>query len=512
MRGILVTAFLEGMSVLIVEIAGARALAPYFGASLYVWTATITATLFFLALGYGLGGLLYRRGPMALPWVLWIAGVWLALFPLWRTMLLSSLQGVGVSLGAFLASAWLFGPPLCCLGSVSPLLIHHATDKGIEGGRAAGLLFLTNTLGGLAGGWLTALLLVPNASLRSVLAYTGSGLFAMGIAWAWKHGIKVFTWAVLVAALLTPQMAPKALHFVPAKVYTGHEARIVARAQSSNGLVQVVDGADNARIMLLDGVTQGGIDRTSGASYYQFSDYLAFMAHRYRPEAKRYLLLGLGCGVLAKTVYRTGKDVTVAEIEPKVAETARKYFGLPAGVHVVLQDGRTFLARDTGLYDVVILDAFAGEAAPWYLLTREALGAIKARLQPNGILVVNAITRADGKSEGLKHLEAGLLDTFKAAWVFVEPRLLPMEGDVVVNATLVAGEKLQPHDVPYPLAFSKHSAPYVGDLAASELRQARRGGRIDTDDDGNLDSAEISERLSMRQIVMTALGPETLQD
>ena len=43
-RAILATAFLEGSSVLVVEIAGARALAPYFGSSLHVWTAQITAT------------------------------------------------------------------------------------------------------------------------------------------------------------------------------------------------------------------------------------------------------------------------------------------------------------------------------------------------------------------------------------------------------------------------------------------------------------------------------------
>ena len=59
-KAILSTAFLEGLCVLIVEIAGARALAPFFGGSLTVWTAQITATLLFLALGYGLGGKLSR--------------------------------------------------------------------------------------------------------------------------------------------------------------------------------------------------------------------------------------------------------------------------------------------------------------------------------------------------------------------------------------------------------------------------------------------------------------------
>ena len=184
MAPILVTAFLEGLCVLVVEIAGTRALAPYFGASLHVWTAQITATLLFLAVGYGAGGLLCRRGPLALSSVLWIAGAWLALYPVWRTVLLGSLLPLGVAGGAFVASAWLFGPPLTCLGAVSPLLVKRLGQRGMEGGQAAGSLFFTNTLGGLAGGWLTALVLVPHVPLRWVLAGTGVVLVVIGTLWA----------------------------------------------------------------------------------------------------------------------------------------------------------------------------------------------------------------------------------------------------------------------------------------------------------------------------------------
>src|SRR3954470_1746001 len=80
------TAYLEGLSVLIVEIAGARALAPFFGTSLQVWTSQITATLFFLALGYGLGGKLARiSGRWTVPVLFITAGIWLTLYPLMRT-------------------------------------------------------------------------------------------------------------------------------------------------------------------------------------------------------------------------------------------------------------------------------------------------------------------------------------------------------------------------------------------------------------------------------------------
>jgi hypothetical protein len=55
------TALTTGAVVLIIEIAGVRALTPYFGASHYVWTAQITVTLAALAGGYQLGGLVADR-------------------------------------------------------------------------------------------------------------------------------------------------------------------------------------------------------------------------------------------------------------------------------------------------------------------------------------------------------------------------------------------------------------------------------------------------------------------
>jgi len=147
-RAILLTAFLEGLSVLIVEIAGARALAPFFGSSLTVWTAQITATLLFLALGYALGGRLSRAGKLSsLPAVFWGAGLWLALYPWLRTPVLGSMAKLGgVGPGAFLASALLFGPVLLCLGAVSPLLIQReeeaerseASSMAARAGSAAG--------------------------------------------------------------------------------------------------------------------------------------------------------------------------------------------------------------------------------------------------------------------------------------------------------------------------------------------------------------------------------------
>jgi spermidine synthase len=511
MGPILITAFLEGLTVLVIEIAGTRAIAPFFGTSLYVWTATITATLLFLALGYGLGGALCKRGPMALPMVFWVAGGWLALYPFWRTLLLNSLTGLGIPVGAFVACAWLFGPPLTCLGAVSPLLIHRLAKDGIDGGQAAGWLFFTNTIGGLGGGWLTALVLIPLAPMRLVLAGAGTLLVAIGAYWARKERREAPALLLLLACATWIGLAPKPSSIVRSKEPGGPELRVVHRAQSASGLVQVLELPGIERHMLIDGVLQGGIDLASGASSYPMSEYMSFVAHRVHPNAKRALLLGLGCGVLAKTMHGMGLDVTAVEIEPEVAEASRKFFLLPDDVQIAVEDARTFLAHDSAHYDVVVLDAFAGEASPWYLLTREGLQAIKARLAPGGRMVVNTVTRADGESEGLKRLESSLLEVFGEGLVFIEPAL-PTEADKLVNVTVAAGANLTLHDVPYPAKPSRGVAPFIGDLRALEPNPLRAGARIDVDEHSSLDRVEAKARLRWRKGIIEALGPEVLQD
>ena len=512
MKPILVTAFVEGLCVLVVEIAGARALAPYFGASLQVWTAQITATLLFLALGYGLGGVLCRRGgPRALPSVLWLAGGWLALYPVWRTATLSLLAPLGVGLGALLASSWLFGPALCCLGAVSPLLIARLGAQGVEGGQAAGSLFFTNTLGGLAGGWLTALLLVPLAPLRLVLAGTGLALAVLGALWSKGRARDQLMWLLVLAGVSAVSAAPKPLAALHRKGADSALLRVVARVQSGSGLLQVMDYAGGVRELLINGANQGGVELATGAASRPFSDYLSMVGHRYHPHARSALLIGLGSGALARTLRGMQLEVTAIEIEPRIVELARAHFGLPAAVHTVVADARTFMAHDDAHYDLVFLDAFAGESTPWYLLTREGLLAAKARLAPGGLLVINVVAQADGQNPGLPRVEAALLDTFDEALVFVEPRL-SIEAAELVNATLVAGSRLKAQKAPYPATPSASVAPFLGDLAATSLRPARRGGVIDVDDHSALDTADADLRRRWRAKVIASLGAAILED
>ena len=510
-RLFITTAFLEGVAVLVVEIAGARALAPFYGSSLKVWTAQITATLLFLALGYWSGGLLSKKHRnLTLAVVFLLSGIWLVLFPILRIPVLETTAGVfGISGGSFASAVMLFGIPLLSLGAVSPLLIERLGRLGTAAGHAAGTLFFTNTMGGLAGGWLTALWLIPHFPLRLVLTGTGMILVVMGAFWgAALKGVKPLIAVALIAAALIVAIAAPA----PARSFTlyGSRAVILYTKGSNLGLIQVMDMPDmGTRSLLLDGAIQGGQMR--GVSAYPFSEYQNYLGYRYHPGAKRALVLGLGAGILAKQLVRRGLDVTAVELEPDIGNVARTYFGLPDSVRLIYEDARTYLNGAKERYDLVFLDVYAGESIPWYLTTLEAMALITRVLNPGGRLIINTMTWATGSSPDLERLESGLLHTFDQALVFTGSQAAGPKGQEVTNAILVAGSSLSPASGQFPGEVLPWIRPQLESIVKS-IRPARSSVQPCTDDWNDLDYLGADLKLAWRSIVINELGAKILGD
>ncbi|MCY3825608.1 MAG: fused MFS/spermidine synthase, partial [Nitrospinae bacterium] len=86
--------FLSGGSILVMEIAAARVLAPHFGNTLYTWTSMIGIILAALSLGYSIGGRLADRNPSTrLFFLLMLGGAGLvALVPALRGILLPTME------------------------------------------------------------------------------------------------------------------------------------------------------------------------------------------------------------------------------------------------------------------------------------------------------------------------------------------------------------------------------------------------------------------------------------
>ena len=108
-------------------------------------------------------------------------------------------------------------------------------------------------------------------------------------------------------------------------------------------------------------------------------------------------VIGLGAGALAAYA-KPGDDWVFYEISPAVVRAAMAEFTFlpqfPGRYELVVGDGRLALEREARRqYDVLAMDAFAGDSIPTHLITREAMAAYVKHLKPDGVLVFQATNR-----------------------------------------------------------------------------------------------------------------------
>jgi len=101
-------------------------------------------------------------------------------------------------------------------------------------------------------------------------------------------------------------------------------------------------------------------------------------------------VVGLGAGTVA-AYGEAGDRMRFYEINPAVEPIARNFFmylgDSRAAVSVVEGDGRAMLSREAPQkFDVLVVDAFSGDAIPLHLLTREAMEVYRRQLAPGGVV------------------------------------------------------------------------------------------------------------------------------
>jgi hypothetical protein len=109
-------------------------------------------------------------------------------------------------------------------------------------------------------------------------------------------------------------------------------------------------------------------------------------------------VVGLGVGTLATYAIKPGQVIKFYEINPEVVTMAKTYFTYlkecDGRAEIAPGDARlTLEAEPPQHFDVLVLDAFSGDAPPAHLLTREAFGVYRRHLNPDGIIAVNIKNR-----------------------------------------------------------------------------------------------------------------------
>lgn len=115
------------------------------------------------------------------------------------------------------------------------------------------------------------------------------------------------------------------------------------------------------------------------------------------PNPRRFLLLGLGGGSLARYLLHHYPDglIDAVEYRPLVRDLAYSHFALPDSprLNVLIDDAGRFLRfADTDMYrdyDVIFTDAFIGTGIARSVCSAEVFNDYRPRLQPEGMLSMN---------------------------------------------------------------------------------------------------------------------------
>lgn len=172
--------FVEGGALMAVELLGAKMIAPYYGTSIYVWSAVLACTLGGLALGYLLGGIISQKypGQKIVYSVVALSALVTFLLPLTGNFIMELTMTMPLKAGITLSALVILSPPVLLFGMVSPMIIELLAGSTSAVGKVAGTVYAISTVGGICATFLTGFYLAPFVGIKES-AWLMGGLLAI---------------------------------------------------------------------------------------------------------------------------------------------------------------------------------------------------------------------------------------------------------------------------------------------------------------------------------------------
>jgi len=399
-RYLLFTVFVSGMTTLAAELAASRLIGNVFGTSNIVWASIIGLILIYLTLGYFLGGkwadanptpaAMYRVlawGAFTLGLVPFIAGpVLRAAATAFETL------SVGILGGSFIAVLVLFVVPITLLGTISPFAIRLLVDDTAHAGRTSGQIYAISTLGSFIGTFLPTLVFIPAIGTTKTfllfslillfVALAGMGLFAS------KHEMFKLFWMPIVLVIIAALSAGQALKSNSGQIYETESAYNYIQVAQINGftILRLNEGQGVHSIYSPDTLKYDG-------PWEEFLVGPYFYADRKPGDIKRMAIVGLAAGTAARqaTAVYPGIEIDGFELDPKIVEVGRNYFGMTMpNLTVHIGDGRLGLEQSKTKYNIIAVDAYRPPYIPAHMTTQEFFQIVASHLADDGVLTINS--------------------------------------------------------------------------------------------------------------------------
>jgi spermidine synthase len=493
------------------EVLWIRLFAQVLHNSVYSFAAVSLVFVVALAAGAALGAVLLSRispaavaaGALVAAAVATTAGMWLFVRATDGLRYVGMESGLGEYVVRIVVlAATTAGPAAVASGAVLPAL--WAMFGGASGAaRPLGELAAANGFGAVAGAIGAGFVVLPWLGLRGGFLLAAAAYVVLADAVAAARFRPVGYAALLLAVLFDPMRAPLT------HLAAGETLR--ATSEGAAGIVTVVDTGDDLQLRLDSYYVLGG---SAAAANERRQGLVPLLLH---PAPRRVVFVGMATGISASAGPALGVErTTVVELVPEVAAAADAHFGAwnaallrRPDVHLVVDDGRRWLAASADRYDVVVADLFI----PWHagagsLYTRETFETARRRLAPSGVfcqwLPLYQLTREE-------------FDTIARTFLSVFPHVSVWRNDFYPDRPVVGlvgrlapdvvdlgrvGERVAalPEWSRDPLLATPQGLAmlYVGELAAA--RDLVGGGPLNTDD------RPVIEFLAPRLTRMTAAG------
>ena len=466
--------FVVGSASLGAEIAAARLMAPFFGASTIVWANVIGIVLVSLSAGYWFGGRFADRHPhkRGLCTLVLVAALAVGLVPFvadpFLDLAVDALDEVsaGAFIGSLLAVTVLVAPPVVLLAAASPYAIRLAVGRVEESGTVAGRMYAISTVGSLVGTWGSALLLIPLVGTRRTFL-----IFALACALVALPGVtrrRAFAVPAVILALLAVPVGT---------IKAAGDGVVLEEVDTEYQYARVVEETDGRReLELNEGQAVHSLYRPG--SYLTgdiWDEYLVLPFAALERPPRRVAILGNAAGTTARALghYFPRTEVDGVEIDGELSRLGRKWFDMRnPRLRVFHEDARPYLRRTGERYDVIMVDAYRQPYIPFYLATREFFELVRDRLEPGGAVIVNA-----GHPEGQDDLEKVLSATMAEAFPVVLRDPSEDTNTLILGAGDASAERLRQAVPGLPRELRG-----IGFAAAARLAPRLEGGAVYTDD------------------------------
>jgi predicted membrane-bound spermidine synthase len=424
-RLFLAAAFVTGLASFVYEIAWIRMLSLVLGSSFQAFELMLSAFI----TGLALGGLWIRRridriaDPVRFAGMVQLAMGLAALATIfvyhqtfdWMAWVLRVLQRSEEAYPLFNlfshAIAFAVMLPATFLAGMTLPLFTHVLLRGGHGERAIGQIYSANTLGAIAGVLLAVHVLVPEAGMKLALVVGAAADILLG-AWLLRYSQAAFrrvhAFTALIVGMLAATATARAGVLDPDRLSSGvfrygrathadsqvffyrdgKTASVAVRRHANNSVGIITNGKPDAAIQMDPDGQPTGDEYTMVVA--------AALPLLMKPDATRYANIGFGSGLTAEALlsHSGPREVDTVEIEPAMVSGARSFIPRvirpyrDARSNIVIEDAKSFFARHSKRYDVIISEP----SNPWVngvanLFTTEWYRDVKRYLAPGGLLV-----------------------------------------------------------------------------------------------------------------------------